>query len=195
MKSSPHKMTYLLPGYFNYGIWVHLSPHRPGFFISSGKYHVAWSLAFFLFRTDLFPDGGDKEDDFYVTGWLSFSEATDTLSLLSVKFNAHRYSSRIFLFKFGGHIHIFYFGATGTPALDFWWRLLWVSKPLWLLSYSQCGGKYNVRPLRSTSVLHIASLLMVSNVGTEILDGSSWIISGGVLHICDKSLVRHLPTY
>ena len=23
------------------------------------------------------------------------------------------------------------FGATGTPVLDFWWRLLWVSKPEW----------------------------------------------------------------
>ena len=30
-----------------------------------------------------------------------------------------------FFFKvFGGHMS--FFGATGTPVLDFWWRLLWV---------------------------------------------------------------------
>ena len=25
-----------------------------------------------------------------------------------------------------------FLGATGTPVLDFWWRLLWVSKPEWV---------------------------------------------------------------
>ena len=30
--------------------------------------------------------------------------------------------------KFVGHIHMSYLGATGTPVLDFWWRLLWLSK-------------------------------------------------------------------
>ena len=44
-----------------------------------------------------------------------------------------------------------FFGATGTPVLDFWWRLLWVSKPEWVLPYSHCRGKHNVRSLRSTS--------------------------------------------
>ena len=34
-----------------------------------------------------------------------------------------------FLKVFGGHMSIF--RATGTPVLDFWWRLLWVSKPEW----------------------------------------------------------------
>ena len=29
-----------------------------------------------------------------------------------------------------------YFGATGTPLLDFWWCLLWVLKPEWVLPYS-----------------------------------------------------------
>ena len=34
----------------------------------------------------------------------------------------------LFFFKvFGGHMSIF--GANGTPVLDFWWCLLWVSKP------------------------------------------------------------------
>ena len=32
------------------------------------------------------------------------------------------------------------FGATGTPVLDFWWYLLWVLKPEWVLPYSHCGG-------------------------------------------------------
>ena len=41
--------------------------------------------------------------------------------------------------------HMSYFGATGTPVLDFWWRLLWVSKPEWVLPYtSHCGGECNV---------------------------------------------------
>ena len=52
---------------------------------------------------------------------------------------------------FVGHIHMSYFGATGTPVLDFWWRLLWVSKPEWVLPYSHCGGECNVHSLRSTS--------------------------------------------
>ena len=39
-----------------------------------------------------------------------------------------------FVFEvFGGHIS--FFGATGSPVLDFWWHLLWVSKPEWVLPY------------------------------------------------------------
>ena len=30
---------------------------------------------------------------------------------------------------FGALIYMSYFGAIGTPVLDFWWCLLWVSKP------------------------------------------------------------------
>ena len=37
-------------------------------------------------------------------------------------------------FFFGGHMS--FFGAAGTPVLDFWWRLLWGSKPEWVLPYS-----------------------------------------------------------
>ena len=40
-----------------------------------------------------------------------------------------------FLKVFGGHIHMSFFGATLTTVLDFWWRLLWVSKPEWVLPY------------------------------------------------------------
>ena len=35
-------------------------------------------------------------------------------------------------FLFGGHV---LFRASGTPVLDSWWRLLWVSKPEWVLPY------------------------------------------------------------
>ena len=51
---------------------------------------------------------------------------------------------RIFFFFykvfFVGHIH-----------MDFWWRLLGVSKPEWVLPYSHCRGECNVHFLRSTS--------------------------------------------
>ena len=33
-------------------------------------------------------------------------------------------------------------GATDTPVLDFWWRLLWVSKPEWVLPYSNLAEAY-----------------------------------------------------
>ena len=33
-------------------------------------------------------------------------------------------------------------GATDTPILDFWWRLLWVSKPEWVLPYSSLAEAY-----------------------------------------------------
>ena len=44
-----------------------------------------------------------------------------------------------------------YFGATDTPVLDFWWRLLWVP------------------PL----VLHVANLLKVSIAGHQDITGTS----------------------
>ena len=33
-------------------------------------------------------------------------------------------------------------GATDIPVLDFWWRLLWVSKPEWVLLYSSLAEVY-----------------------------------------------------
>ena len=33
-------------------------------------------------------------------------------------------------------------GATDTRVLDFWWRLLWVSKPEWVLPYSNFAEAY-----------------------------------------------------
>ena len=58
---------------------------------------------------------------------------------------------------FGGHLS--FFGATGTLVLVFWWRLLWVSKPEWVLLYLYCGGECNVHSLRSTSGATYANLL------------------------------------
>ena len=33
-------------------------------------------------------------------------------------------------------------GATDTPVSDFWWRLLWVSKPEWVLPYLSLAEVY-----------------------------------------------------
>ena len=33
-------------------------------------------------------------------------------------------------------------GATDTPVLDFWWHLLWISKPEWVLPYSSLVEVY-----------------------------------------------------
>ena len=33
-------------------------------------------------------------------------------------------------------------GATDTPVSDFWWCLLWVSKPKWVLPYSSLAEAY-----------------------------------------------------
>ena len=63
------------------------------------------------------------------------------------------------------HSHVL-FWATGTPVLDFWWRLLWVSKPEWVLLYSHCGGKYDIHSLRSTSGATYCQPLDGSNVNS-----------------------------
>ena len=50
---------------------------------------------------------------------------------------------------FCGHMSIL--RVTGTPVLDFWWCLLWVSKPEWVLPYSLfCEGKCNVHSPKIT---------------------------------------------
>ena len=35
-------------------------------------------------------------------------------------------------------------GATDTPVLDFWWHLLWVWKPEWVLPYLHLAEAYDV---------------------------------------------------
>ena len=63
-----------------------------------------------------------------------------TLRILHVKYREWicRHKGFLFFLFFkvflGGHMS--FFGATGTPVLDFWWCLLWGSKPEWVLPYS-----------------------------------------------------------
>ena len=53
-----------------------------------------------------------------------------------------------------------FLGATGTPVLDFLWRLLWGLKPEWVLPYSLfCRSECNVHSPRSTSGATLADLL------------------------------------
>ena len=54
-------------------------------------------------------------------------------------------------------------GATDTPILDFWWHLLWVSKPKWVLPYSSLAEAYVIKhSLRFTSGVTPADLLAAS---------------------------------
>ena len=67
-----------------------------------------------------------------------------------------------------------------VPVLDFWWRLLWVSKPEWFLPYLLfCGGKCNVHSPRSTSGATHANLLVVSIAAGHlpicISRGGTWL--------------------
>ena len=67
-----------------------------------------------------------------------------------------------FFLKFLADTHVL-FGATGTPVLDFWWCLLWGSKPEWgsaLLAF--CRGECNVHSLRSTFGATLVDLLAAS---------------------------------
>ena len=58
-----------------------------------------------------------------------------------------------------------YFGATGTPVLDFWWRLLWVSKPEWFCLIRIAEANVMYISWDPPLVLHIADLLTDSIVG------------------------------
>ena len=55
-------------------------------------------------------------------------------------------------------------GATDTPVLDFWWRLLWVSKSEWVLPYLSLVEAYvlHYMYLRFTSGVTPADLLVAS---------------------------------
>ena len=49
-----------------------------------------------------------------------------------------------------------FFGATDTPVSDFWWCLLWVSKPEWVLPYSNFVEAYVIYvPWDSPLVRHL----------------------------------------
>ena len=51
-----------------------------------------------------------------------------------------------------------YFGATGTPVLDFRWIILYVSKPESVLPYLHCKGDVMYIPWDPPLVLYIANL-------------------------------------
>ena len=68
--------------------------------------------------------------------WMMFSQFPWYTLNLEVK-NA----KSLFFFKFLVDTSPFC-GATDTPILDFWWRLLWVSKPEWVLPYSSLAEMY-----------------------------------------------------
>ena len=65
----------------------------------------------------------------------------------------------IFFKKFLEDI-ISFCGATDTPVLDFWWCLLWVSKPEWTASFTLGQGICNVCSL-------IPADLLVANMAAE----------------------------
>ena len=56
-----------------------------------------------------------------------------------------------------------HFGATDTPVLDFWWCLLWVSKPEWAALFTQFGrGVHDIHYLRFTSCATLLPVYMAS---------------------------------
>ena len=60
--------------------------------------------------------------------------------------------------------------------LDFWWHLLWVSKPEWALPYSLfCRGECNVHSARSTSGATHADLLAAGSTAACISRGGTWL--------------------
>ena len=91
-----------------------------------------------------------------------------------------------FFFKvFGGHMS--FFGATGTPVLDFWWHILWVLKSEWVLPYSLFFAEANVMyiPWDPPLVLHMPTswgpallpVLHPHNVAEVRLPGFELILS------------------
>ena len=62
-----------------------------------------------------------------------------------------------------------FFGATDTPILDFWWRLLWVSKPEWAALFKLGRGIHVTCSLRFTSGVTPADLLVASKAAEPSL--------------------------
>ena len=54
------------------------------------------------------------------------------------------------------------FGTIDTPVPDFWWCLLWISKPEWAVLFALCGGIHDVHFLLFTSGATFADLLMAN---------------------------------
>ena len=67
-----------------------------------------------------------------------------------------------------------FYGVTDTPVLDFWWCLLWVSKPECAALFALGGGVCDVHSLKFTSGATLASLLMVSMVASHCSSHASF---------------------
>ena len=68
-----------------------------------------------------------------------------------------------------------FFGATGTPVLDFWWRLLWGSKPEWVLPYSlfaEANVMYIPRDLWDTISCDIPAMLLTLSMSADFFISS-----------------------
>ena len=66
-----------------------------------------------------------------------------------------------------------WFGDTDTPVLDFWWSLLWVSKPEWAALFTLGEGRHVTHFLRFTSGLTPAELL-VANMAAKPFSFTTW---------------------
>ena len=78
-------------------------------------------------------------------------------TIIDIPYAVKKNTTKLFFVKkvFGGHMS--FLGTTGTPVLDFWWHLLWGSKPESVLPYSLFfgGGKCNVHSAYPPLVLHM----------------------------------------
>ena len=68
--------------------------------------------------------------------------------------------SSFFKKEIGGHMY--FYGATDTSDLDFWWFLLWVSIPKWKGLFTPGGSIHDVHSLRFTSGVTPVNLLTAS---------------------------------
>ena len=80
-------------------------------------------------------------------------------------------------------------GATDTPVLDFWWCLLWVSKPEWAALFALDGGVHV--SLRFTSGLTPANLL-VAGMAAKLI--SSTYLQPGIGGPLMGDLLLHRQT-
>ena len=101
-----------------------------------------------------------------------------SLFLNSIHFKSNRFSPYLFvhwgeIFKYVFHvIHIQPFfrkfledispfcGTTDTSVLDIWWRLLWVSKPVWAALFALGKGIHVTHSLRVSSGVTPPDLLV-----------------------------------
>ena len=70
-------------------------------------------------------------------------------------------------------------GATDTPVLDFWWCLLWVSKPEWAALFTLERGICVTCSLRFTCGVTPANLLAASMVAEPLFSTYLWLGIGG----------------